>query len=159
MGIVKLLLAAHHILVLISLPTCQLQVLTDNCEMLQESDLGNTSIPSTEGLLAAQQGFLLQILETHTVCLGQATLMNHYRSVSVVVRYRRENGSEEVVQVEYQCVNNEWVGDMLPTSPPRANFSTPLRTNCSKCTPEPLFDGAPIEDQHCQSRCKCANVF
>ena len=150
MGGAKLPLVGLHLLVLLSLPprTIYGQEVVNICEMLKDSDLGNTSIPSSEGLLAAHQGFRLQILETHTVCLGQGVLKNRYRSVSVLVRYRKEDDSEEVVQVEYQCEKNEWVKPSV-TSPPRANFSTPLRTDCALCSPE-SFAEEPISDQHCQ---------
>lgn len=133
---------------------------TTDCPMLQESQLGNTSMLSSEGLLAAallaQSGVAdvsLQILESHTVCLGQGAKRDRYRSVSLMVRYAEwSNGTEKTVQVEYQCSSGEWgFGNQTSvTSKPEGNLTTPLRTDCSLCIKPGRLGGVEVSaEEHC----------
>lgn len=151
----------HSSVLLLMIPHGGLLLSTD-CRTLQDSDLGNTSMLSTDGLLAealrAENADIpLQILESNTVCLVQGTIRDMYMSVSLVVRYRIANGTELVVQVEFMCSNNMW-GNKNPvpsvTLSPEGNLSTPLRTDCSGCSkPESTSDLASSPEQHCV--CKC----
>ena len=134
---------------------------TTDCPLLQDSQLGNTSALATEGLLAAalraQSGddnVSLQILEANTVCLGQGTVRDAYHSVSVVVRYREVNDTEQLVQVEYQCTNGEWgFGNESSVSTiPEGNVTTALRRDCSLCIEPDLSPDGGMQasaDEHC----------
>ncbi len=129
--------------------------------MLQDSQLGNTSLLSTEGLLAETLQMAsgeaghpsFQILETNTVCLGQGTVRDAYRSVSVVVKYRSSGGVEEIVQVEYQCINGEWGFDTPSlTNNPEGNLTTALRTDCALCIAPDQSPGSVSEGEHCMCK-------
>ena len=138
-----------------------LQGQTTDCSMLEDSQLGNTSALSTEGLLAAalraQSGdanVSLQILEANTVCLGQGTVRDAYHSVSVVVRYREVNDTEQLVQVEYQCTNGEWGfgNESSASTIPEGNVTTALRRDCSLCIEPDLSPDGGMQvsaEEHC----------
>ena len=131
------------------------------CPMLRESQLGNATTLSTEGLLVdtlrsqpENAGLSLQILESHIVCLGQGRIRNTYHSVSVVVRYFGSlSRSVQAVQVDYQCIGGEWGYDTDPsiTNNPVGTQSTALRTDCSLCIkPDLSPDGvAASAEEHC----------
>ena len=130
---------------------------SSNCPLLLDSQLGDTSNTSTEGLLAEAlreesggDDVSLQILETQTVCLSQGTVKDTYHSVSVVVRYRESGGMEEEVQVEYQCTDGEWgFGNQSSvTLEPVGNLSTALRTDCSLCI-KPNISAESTAEEHC----------
>lgn len=157
MGSIQLVLGVFSIAVLMLSP---LHGHRTDCSMLQESQLGNASALSTEGLLAAalkdQFGDVnvsLQILEANTVCLGQGSVRDTYHSVSVVVRYSEANDTEQLVQVEYQCTDGEWGfgNESSVTTIPEGNVTTALRTDCSLCTvPDLSPDEVEVsEEEHC----------
>ena len=116
------------------------------CAELQIGDLGDSTAPSAQGLLAtalarAESGSTnpsVQVLQFNTVCLSQVSVRDRYLSVSVVVRYRRD-GMEATAQVEYQCQINEtsWIFPMQFSTSlnPNATLSTALRTDCFVCEP------------------------
>lgn len=131
------------------------------CPMLRQSQLGNVATLSAEGLLVdtlrsqpENAGLSLQILESHTVCLGQGTIRNTYRSVSVVVRYFGSiSRSVQEVQVEYQCIGGEWGSARDPsiTKNPVGGLTSALRTDCSFCIkPDLSPDGTEASArEHC----------
>lgn len=132
------------------------QVFSMNCPPLQDSQLGNTSMPSTEGLLAetlkAESGNAerepVQILGSNPVCLVQGTMRDTYQAISIVVRYL-SNGVEMVLQAEYMCNDMEWGfggSGVSLTHEVMATLNTTVLTNCSLCAP-PAVGGSPIE--HC----------
>ena len=145
-------LLALCLFLLLSLPVALGQTISADCPMLQDDQLGNTSALSPEGLLPqalmAESGdadpLSILILETNTVCLGQGTVRDTYRSVSVIVSYMESNSTEVTVQVEYQCVNGSW--DMPSvTQDPMGDLTTALRTDCALCN----VSGPASAEEHC----------
>ena len=138
------------------------QILISQCAMLQESQLGNTTALSTEGLLAEALVISggdadlpsVQILDHNFVCLAQGRVRDTFRSVSVVVKYKKSDDVELEVQIDFRCTEEEWVVNTNAvgvTHNPEANLTTPLRTDCFFCSSDPLhFDFSPTE--HCLSK-------
>ena len=126
------------------------------CAELRISDLGDSTAPSTQGLLATALATgntnpSVQLLQFNTVCLSQGSVRDRYLSVSVVVRYRRD-GMEATAQVEFQCQNNEtWIFPVQFSAflNPSVTLSTALRTDCVACIPqEDIYLYVTIEE-HC----------
>ena len=130
------------------------------CAELQIGDLGNSTVPSAQGLLAtalarAEPGNRnpsVQVLQFNTVCLSQVSVRDRYTSVSVVVRYRRDD-MEATAQVEYSCpANGEWIFlmEFSASLNPNTTLNTALRTDCFVCEPprESTFNVTPVE--HCR---------
>ena len=128
----------------------------DDCSALQESELGNTTALSTSGLLADALAFqsgeanlALQVLEYNTVCLGQGTSRDSYRSTALVVRYLQAGESEVISQLHLQCIAGTWSTNNFGSSQNAltdadGTLSTSLRTDCFLCL-EP--DSAPPGQQ------------
>ena len=127
------------------------------CAELQIGDLGSSTAPSAQGLLAtalarAEPGNTnpsVQVFQFNTVCLSQGSVKDRYTSVSVVVRYRKD-GMEDTAQVEYFCQNGEWIFPMQFSASlnPNVTLSTSLRTDCLTCQPqETTFNVTP--EEHC----------
>lgn len=134
-----------------------------DCPMLQISDLGNTTAPSTAGLLAdtiaAQTGVVdpfIRIIEVNVVCLGQGSVRDTYRTISLVVEYFSETSRNvSTVQVDYQCVSSGGWGFAGPgalNANPTATLTTVLRRDCVLC----IDPTAPVDtpslatpDEHC----------
>ena len=110
------------------------------CPELQSSDLGDTTAASTVGLLAdtlmSVNGLTanpsVQILESNTVCLSQAPLKDTYTYTSVVIRYTAD-GNEVTSQVEFKCIEGEWMTGSTVESSPEATLTTALKTECILC--------------------------
>lgn len=132
-----------------------------DCLILQPSDLGDTSAPSSVGLLAetlaAEFGTgppSIQILEINPVCLAQGTMRDRYRSISIVVRYLRAADNMEVeVQVEYDCNNASGQWRFNPTVAvtvnPEVTLATAVRTNCILCGNSRQVTTVELNENHC----------
>lgn len=136
------------LLLLVILGTCSGQ-----CPIVQESDLGNTTQLSSAGLLAdalANASLSYQLLEYNTVCLGQGTARDLYRSTSLVVRYLDSEGREETWQLHFQCAGGTWSTsgiDVVTTAD--ATLTTGLRKDCYLCIAPSTFPGITLDDHHC----------
>ena len=131
------------------------------CPELQIGDLGDSTAPSAQGLLAIALAkaagpenatLSIQVLQFNTVCLSQGSVRDRYSSVSVVMRYRRD-GMEATAQAEYQCQNGEWMFPMQFRASLNSNatLSTALRTDCFFCdSPGNTFNITPVE--HCAGK-------
>ncbi len=137
-----------------------------DCPEFQPSNLGNTTAPSSVGLLAdmlrvsagdTDSNPSVQIREVNVVCLVQGTVRDTYRSVSLVVRYLRASDSMEVIaQMEYQCMSGVWEfqGSAVVTDDPLANFTTPVETDCILCIVQSAAPPLAVvtEVEHCLSK-------
>ena len=121
-----------------------------DCPMLQITDLGSTTSLTSSGWLAAALSFhaaetlTYQILEYNTVCLGQGSVRDTYRSASFIVRYLDSSGAENTVQLYLQCISGSWTTQTLGShqnaiSTAGGDFDTALRTDCYLCSP-PFID-------------------
>ena len=136
----------------------------DDCAMLQESELGNTTALSKTGLLtdalavlSGNASLLYQLLEFNTVCLGQGSVRDTYRSISLIVRYANNGGTESTMQLHFQCRSGAW-NIAAEGFGPTANavtaaggtLTTALRTDCYVCLdPHGLPAGLVSMEEHC----------
>ena len=136
----------------------------DDCAMLQESELGNTTALSNTGFLAdalaVQTGdasLMYLLLEFNTVCLGQGSVRDTYRSTSLIVRFRDSGGTEDTMQLHYQCRSGAWniVADGFGTSANAVTaaggtLTTALRTDCFLCLDPSLAPAGQVSvEEHC----------
>lgn len=132
-----------------------------DCPELQDSELGSTNVPST-GLLASviasvsgDASSSVQIYTANKVCLGQGTLRNMYRTVSIVVDLHLAGAVNPnmTVQVEFQCTSGMWGFGSQPSISyaPNATLATPVRTDCTICiSPATAPDAVVISPiEHC----------
>lgn len=167
MVLVKSLLRAVLLWMLLSSP---LPVSSQDCPMLQNSQLGSNTTFSNTGLLAdalaakAGDGSALdvQIMEVNTVCLGQGTQRDTYRSTSLIVSYISTADVNTVtVQVHYQCLEldgrPQWSTENFGSSEVSVSDSvggsltTSLRTDCIFCIDSAV--GPTISsDEHCAGK-------
>ena len=135
-----------------------------DCAMLQKSELGDTTALSNTGLLAdalaVQTGdgtVNYQLLEYNTVCLGQGTVRDTYRSISLVVRHLNSGGTEATQQLDLQCINGNWDIDnfeILASSIAAADgtLTTAVRRDCFACISPTLAGTQPFStEEHCLS--------
>ena len=135
----------------------------DDCVMLQESELGNTTVVSNTGLLADalaasnQPGDAYQLLEFNTVCLGQGSVRDTYRTTSLIVRFRDNEDNEWTMQLHYQCNRGVWniTADGFGSSANAVTaaggtLTTALRTDCFLCLDPTLASGGQTSvEEHC----------
>jgi hypothetical protein len=138
-----------------------LGVRAQECEELQLSDLGDTSTPSSTGLLAGSlitvSGLSMptvQVFQFNTVCLAQGNVRGRYRSVSLVVLYfEMTTSSNATAQVEYQCSAGTWGSNGVEINPV-GTLTTPLRTNCTLCiAPGTVSSLISSPADHCAGKC------
>ena len=135
--------------------TCAPTANGQDCQILQISDLGDTTTPSSTGLLPAsilRNGSppLLQIHQLNIVCLSQGSVRDTYGSTSVVVHFFDEQrDSNSTYQVEYRCENGTWRFETLILFP-TATLATQLRVDCAICiNPMATQTFDVTEDEHC----------
>ena len=145
-----------------------------DCPAFDVSDLGSTDMLTRGGLvvsaLAAVSGDPIlpgsvQVHDSNVVCLRSGRTRDTYSGVSVVVNYTCNGASSEcsgnpiLSQFEFECVANpvRWAASVdgsaanIITTPPDANLSTTLRTDCGVCISPARSTFATItnNDQHC----------
>ena len=136
----------------------------DDCAMLQESELGDTTALSSTGLLAdalaIQSGdapLMYQLLEFNTVCLGQGSVRDTYRTISLIVRFRDSGGTESTMQLHFQCGSGAWniPADGFGSSANAVTaaggtLTTALRTDCFLCLDPSLAPAGQVSvEEHC----------
>ena len=126
-----------------------------NCPMLQESELGNTSAPTSSGLLAialmistGEQSVSIRLLEFKAVCLAQGTVNGTYRSTSVITTWEAISGIVQTTQLDLQCDMGSWTIDTVGV-PVGTLMTTALRTDCILCLD--VFRSAGVSSimEHC----------
>ena len=151
---------AFHFMVL--LPS----TLAQSCNRITAGDLGSSSAPSSEGLVAEilaleeqQPDLQVQILRYNLVCESIADRPDRFRFLSVVVEYLR-NGSTIQSQFEFSC------GEIMPgvsmwkimvsgstedtvTTPPDAALNTTLRRDCHQCLSPQRSGSSANNPEHC----------
>ena len=145
-----------------------------DCPAFNVSELGATDMLTQGGLvgsaLAAVSGdpslpVSVQVYGSHIVCLRSGRTRDGYRGVSVIVKYACTGipsectGNSILSQFDFECVANpvRWAAsvdnsaDNIITTPPDANLSTTLRTDCGVCISPARSTFATItnNDQHC----------
>lgn len=170
MVLVKSLLRAVLLWMLLSSPL-PVSSQSQDCPMLQNSQLGSNTTFSNTGLLAdalaakAGDGSVLdvQIMEVNTVCLGQGTQRDTYRSTSLIVSYISTADVNTVtVQVHYQCLeldgrpqwstNNFGTSETSVSDSAGGNLTTSLRTDCILCVDSTTGPVASSADEHCAGK-------
>ena len=135
----------------------------DDCAMLQESQLGDTTGLSGTGLLAdalsLQTGdatLTYQLLEFNTVCLAQGSVRDTYRSTSLIVRFRDSGGTESTMQLHLQCVDGAWntaadgISGSNAATAAGGTLTTALRINCFLCLDPSLASAGVVStEEHC----------
>lgn len=135
---------------------------SSDCPMLRQSELGDNTTMSATGLLAealsagGQGSNVNQLLQYKTVCLGQGTVRDTYRTTSLVVSYLDSTSTEMTMQLHLQCGAGSWniayagsVDRVLTAT--NSTLSTPLRTDCLLC----LAPGSGIAvstEEHCSGK-------
>lgn len=135
-----------------------------NCPIVTPDDLGNTTTPSTNGLLPTSLAVLfgtappsIQILQANVVCLAQGSIKYTYRTISLVVRYlRAADMMEAIVQVEYQCMGVQWQVLSTTLNPVATLMTTALRSDCSLCLGPLVSTAVPVDETHCAGKTVCA---
>jgi hypothetical protein len=126
-----------------------------DCPIVEKSDLGSTSTPSSVGLLpdtlaAAGLSNSIQIIDFNIVCLVQAQMKNEYTSISVIVRYFRDLDSMVAdVQVEFQCSMGQWSAGNNVRMDPIATLNSTIALNCILCFEEGTIGSLVVDDNHC----------
>ncbi len=120
-----------------------LQVLSEDCPLLTESDLEGSSGLINSSLSSISQCVTVASLELTNysiVCLAQGSRIDRYRMVSVIATYRLNGLNETLNQFHFQCVSEAWSAavsngsDVSVATPPIVgNLSTPLRRDCWLC--------------------------
>lgn len=118
---------------------------SQNCPRITMRDLGRIH-PSPNGLIPTRLaedsgGFRpnIQLIGFHIVCEVTDGNVDRYRHVSLVAEYVN-NGTNISSQFEFSCEEeDDWdirvngSTENTITTPPDANFSTPLRRDCYMC--------------------------
>ena len=140
----------------VALASCQ------QCSMVTESDLGNTTTPSTNGLISDAftvsgdnvPNPLVQLLAYHIVCQVVAPTRGMYRYFSVIANYTA-NGEFGSSQFDFGCnQQGEWSSvvagstDFAITTPPDGDFETTPRIDCGLCISPQQFSRSVL-DTHC----------
>ena len=146
------------------------------CPPLTITDLGNSDIPSSEGIISQAIHFPVQINRFNILCLSSADEMGRYQSASVLVGYFcprcPDNGIiEEIVeQFTFDCglpptsdekgavMNSRWSSNniwrAIPTS--SVNFGTETETSCALCEHPTAVISPPStsynQNTHCISK-------
>ena len=133
----------------------------DNCPMVEQSEIGDTSAPTGSGLLAEALAFTtsnqaptVQLLQVNVVCLAQGSVNGTYRSTSLIATYREAGGIEGITQLHLQCIAGVWStmnfgsGATAASVPTGGSLTTALRTDCFLCS-SPSLGGSPSAEQHC----------
>ena len=135
-----------------------------SCVRITANDLGNTTSPSSQGLIAAilsapgQPGTAeIQLLRYNRVCESTSGTQDEFRSVSLVAEYVMDN-STLLSQFEFACMSGT-PGDVWDievsgstqntvTTPPIATLNTTLRQDCYQCI-SPERDTSSSRTEHC----------
>ena len=126
----------------------------NNCPILLESQLGDTTMPISSGLLAEALDFsgggegtpTVQLMRYSIVCLAQGTMRDTYRSLSLIAAHTDEGGvvGRTITQLNLQCTGGMWTfGAAAASMPTTGTLDTPLRTDCIDC------DNLGTEAEHC----------
>ena len=142
-----------------------------DCQPLQGTDLGDTESFNRTGLIAMSLANVtaqpeVQLLNHTIVCIAQGTKRDTWRMVSGVARYviAGESATQPfTTQFHFQCESDgsAWNTTIVNSTefvltPPDANCSTELRTDCALCvSPDQLPEAA--NEQHCV--CKLTNSY
>ncbi len=149
--------AVALLLVLLCPPTVRGQ--GEDCPMLLESELGDTTAVTGTGLLAdalslsGDAGSIVQLLQFNIVCLAQGTVRDTYRSLSLIAEYRDAGGTVATIQLHLQCVGGTWStrnfgsSSAAASTPTNGTLTTTLRTDCFLCLNP--SQGGPEGAHHC----------
>ncbi len=152
----KVLLAC--VVLALSLPAVRGQ--GEDCPMLLESELGDTTAVTGTGLLAdalslsGDAGTIVQLLQFNIVCLAQGTVRDTNRSLSLIAEYRDAGGTVATTQLHLQCVGGTWSTNNFGSSstaastPTNGTLTTTLRTDCFLCLNP--SQGGPEGEHHCR---------
>ena len=164
------------VLVLATLLTAMLSPAgAQSCTRITANDLGNTTSPSSQGLIAAilsatgQPGTEIQLLQYNWVCESTSGMRDEFRSISLVAEYVMGN-STLLSQFEFACRSgtgtpgpNVWgIGvsggiENTVTTPPNASLNTTLRQDCYQCI-SPERDTCKLQRNRTLFGCVCAFV-
>ena len=135
-----------------------IKLVNSQCPIIIGDEIGNFTAPSSIGLLSQARRLesrnhvnpKIQVLDYKIVCINVFDRRDTFRSVSLVVNYTESRSmdstpQENTSQLDLRCNNklNVWERYSNPsanrnrygiTTPPDANFSTPLREDCGSCT-------------------------
>ena len=140
------------------------QTTAQSCSRITAADLGNTTTPSTDGLIAAilaMENFFMdevQLIRYKRVCESTSGMRDGYRSVSLVAEYVI-NGTMVLSQFEFACMSATPGPDVWDievsggtedtvTTPPIATLNTTLRQDCYQCI-SPERDTSSSRTEHC----------
>ena len=137
-----------------------------DCPLLQSSDLGNTTSPSTNGLIAVSLMALeeedgtpsVHLMDHQIVCLALGSGKDLYRMVSVIARFTSsgEDALVSTMQFHFECDNGTWSNNVSGdyenavsnSSTLEGNLTTALRRDCRLCTDSILSS----PEEHCVGR-------
>lgn len=128
------------------------------CQVITESELGDTASISASGLIAERLGTSVQLISFKSVCSVTAGSRDLYTEVSLVASYTSGDGVLQA-QFEFGCTNGNWTIELRGSSentvtiPPNAVIGgvliLNLRTDCYQCaSPDRL--GFSVNGNHCQ---------
>ena len=134
-----------------------------DCERIAASDLGSSSGPAEQGLIAerlsleSSEPVAVQLLRFHIVCEVIGLSEGRSRQVSLVADYS-VNDVTTSSQFEFVCNNNIW--ELIPTfrldntvtTPPTATFATPPRTDCINCLSPNRAGSNTAGPNHCEGK-------
>ena len=87
-------------------------------------------------LLSSNCGHTSITRSVQYVCQAQGTMINTYRSVSLIATYTPNPGQPEDTSIfEMQCNRGSWIGDTIGrlSAPPNSVIGAPTKTNCFQC--------------------------
>ena len=120
------------------------------CLMITDDEIGNSTGPSATGLISQARGLKyyggrvspkIHVLAYNIVCTSVFRERDTFRSISLVANYTELTHGDSTSQFyssqfEFGCEGNAWSSrsdNHGITTPPDANFSTPLREDCGLC--------------------------
>lgn len=140
-----------------------------SCARITASDLGNSDVASTRGLIAeilrinsgADASTPVLLHNFHIVCEGVAVTRDMFREVSVVANYTlsASGGITRTSQFEFSCgTTNVWnvqvsgsTSDTV-TTPADATFTTSPNSNCSQCLSTRRSGSSSDPINHCSGK-------
>ena len=135
-----------------------------SCTKLTAEDLGNSTAPTANGLIAERladdtpYSVEVQLVQYNLVCEATAGMRGRYRHVSVVAEYYL-NDSLTMSQFEFSCASGDVWGIVVSgssentvTTPPDATLNSTLRRDCFLCLSPRRAGNNNNNSEHCSGK-------
>ena len=129
------------------------------CGSIAGDDLGSSSAPSLQGLVAENVGTAVQLQQFRIACEVTGGSRDTYSQTSVVVEFVSE-GTVMKAQMEFACRSGQWTSlgsDAAITMPPDIDniLFTVRRRDCHQCVSPNTFGSSAPGNNHCLGTYAC----